>query len=190
MGGVTLIKKEVRTYSQGNKTIQRINILKSDNLDGEVYILTPKEYEDLKKENESNKQFIQTLSNNHDIFEKQNIKLTEQVKTQKHYDKLFKDLEKTQSRTIRELDKSHTKQLLLLDKRHNAQINENYKDFHKQLQKYIDVYKLQNKALKDILDLGYIDLIRNKYKKIARDNIKELDTSREYIEYTIKEKKY
>jgi hypothetical protein len=53
-------------------------------------------------------------------------------------------------------------------------MNENTGEFTTELEKYIAVYQLQNKALKDILDQGYIDLIRNRYKKIVKDNIKKI----------------
>ena len=36
---------------------------------------------------------------------------------------------------------------------------------------------LQNTALKQILELGFIDLIKNKHKKIAKDQIKELNSN-------------
>lgn len=46
-----MIEKEIKEYSQGNKTIQRINILKQDNIKGTVFILKPDEYNSLKAEN-------------------------------------------------------------------------------------------------------------------------------------------
>jgi len=39
---------------------------------------------------------------------------------------------------------------------------------------------LQNAVLKQILELGFIDIIRNKHKKIAKDQMKELDTKPVY----------
>jgi hypothetical protein len=182
-----MIEKEIKEYTQGNKNIQRINILKSDNLDGKVVILTPEEYEEIQMElAQAGEAFTQTHDTAQDCLKKREI-LENQIKNQKHYDKLYKDLEKQQLKTLVAMENSYKKTVKELDNQHNKQMTKNTKEFTTTLEKYIAIYQLQNKALKDILNLGYIDLIRNKYKKIAKDNIKELDTRKHYIDYALKE---
>jgi hypothetical protein len=46
----------------------------------------------------------------------------------------------------------------------------------------------QNVALQQILELGLIDIIRNKHKKIAKDQIKELKADKKVYELTEKKK--
>jgi len=182
-----MIEKEIREYKQGNKTVQRINILKSDNMDnGKVIILSPNEYEDLKNDIEYYKQENEQLDYNLIEFQTKNKELSNQIKNQRHYDRIFKRIEnsniKNLSTVAKELDKKHNNQIIEINKEYNSvldektrEYNNNYKLFNKELIKYRVVYELQNKALKEISELGYVDLFRNKFRKIAKENIRQLD---------------
>ena len=44
----------------------------------------------------------------------------------------------------------------------------------------ITINQPQNTALKQILELGFVDMLINKHKKIAKDQIKELDSKPVY----------
>jgi chromosome segregation ATPase len=62
----------------------------------------------------------------------------------------------------------------IYQKQHN-QLQEKYDQLNKDLTKSIALNQLQNQAFKIILELGLFDLIRNKHKKIAKEQIKKLD---------------
>jgi len=49
-----------------------------------------------------------------------------------------------------------------------------YEQFNKYINKHIVVNQLQNTALKWIIELRFIDLIRNKLESIAKKQINEL----------------
>ena len=182
-----MIKKEIKEYKQRDKTIQRINILKKDNISGTVYILEEQEYNSLQNE-------LKELKENTNIQQREDKTIKEIIEV---HQKLVKDLSQQQDKTIREMNKEHqettksiTKQQHELTekitKEHYDQLKQTYDEFNNELKKYITVNQLQNTALKQILELGFIDLIRNKHKKIAKNQIKELSTKPVY-ELTKKE---
>jgi chromosome segregation ATPase len=152
-----MIKKEIKEYKRGNSHTYRINIAKQDNLTGEVYILPPNEYTSLKKE-------IKTLN---EKIAKQNKELAQL------YERINKIDENEQ--TIKEIVELHDEAIKELDQQHIDQLKESYEHFNKEITKYITANQLQNTALKQILELGFIDIIKNKHKQIAKDQIKELD---------------
>jgi hypothetical protein len=212
-----MIEKEVKEYKQGNKIIQRINLLKSDNLekDQKIIILTDREFtiyndnaeyyrnrinelEDTLnlKENRIkeliNESFKSTESITHD-YEKEigllelelkteKEKLKKEMKTQKHYDSIFNKLGKYYDKNIKEIDSNSTTLFKELDKQHNNQV----KKLYNELSKYKSVYSLQNKALKEIFEMGYLDSLLNKNKKIAKENINQIE-GKETIEFVPKE---
>jgi len=69
-----------------------------------------------------------------------------------------------------------------ITKEHQDQLKQSYEQFNKDMTKYIAVNHLQNNALKQILELGFIDIIRNKHKSIAKDQIKELNNDKKVYE--------
>ena len=153
-----MIQKIIKEYKQGDRNVQRINILKNDNLKGKVYILTSNEYERLQTENKSLKTKI-------DKDEDEIKKLNAKIEKIEYKLKNIKESEQLLHQTIKELNKEQVDYLKQI-----------YDDFNKELKKYITVNQLQNQALEQILELGLIDIIRNKHKKIAKKQIKELDT--------------
>jgi len=255
-----MIKKEIKEYKQGNDKIQRINILKRDNIKGTVYILEDDEYKNLtvkadnyvkfkeineklnqtinilnKKLEDENKNVLElttqiqnknnkiaTLEIDTKILQDQNktinelkkeitetdkrngkliVENTELSKKIKHYTKELEDtianqelrikeyeinernieqIETIYKKTFENITKQQDKTIENINTKHQDQLKQIYDKFNKDLTKYIAVNQLQNTALKQILELGFIDLIRNKHKKIAKDQIKELDTKPVY----------
>ena len=181
-----MIEKEIKEYKQGNKTIQRINILKKDNITGKVNILEIQEYKQLKKEIKVLKEAINKYEKE---IEHKNRKITnlEENKTKdqeniihelKYANKLLDQQHETikhHRETIKEINQQQYENIEKLDKQHINQLKKTYDQFNKELQKYIAVNHLQNNALKQILELGFIDIIMNKHEKIAKQNIKEID---------------
>jgi len=166
-----MIKKEIKEYKQGKDLIQRINILKKDNIKGKVCILEIDEYNNLKETIENQNQEIQEL---HDKI----VKLETNTQTIKQLEKSYKEtietLNSNQHEIIEKMDKQHHETIKELNQEQTDYLKQIYDDFNNELKKYITVNQLQNTALKQILELGFIDLIRNKHKKIAKKQIKEL----------------
>ena len=140
----TMIKKEIKEYKQGTRDIQRINILKKDNVDGIVYILKEKEYKDLLNEIKRLKEII----NN----------------------------QKQEYKTIQEIEQIHKETIIKLTNEHKTEIK-----------KYTEQNTILRTILRQIFELGFIDLLRNKHKKIAKKQIKELDNDN--VVYELVEKK-
>jgi len=158
----------------------------------------------IRESNEKLREKIYFLGMEHEHFDKRNDKLikenTELLRENKYLKKelnnikdttikfntLITDLQKQQDETIKELNKQQDKIIENINMKHQDQLKQIYEKFNKDLTKYITVNQLQNTALKQILELGFIDLIRNKHKKIAKDQIKELDNKPVY-ELTKKE---
>jgi len=161
MDSVKMIKKEIKEYARGNSFNYRINIAKQDNLPNEVYILTPTEHDDLINENETIKKELGNKKIEINKLENK-IKSIEENSNKLH-------------ETLKELDKQH-----------NNQLNENYDKFNEDLKKYIQIITLQNTGLKQILELGFIDIIMNKHKNIANEQIKELSNDKKVYELTQK----
>jgi len=161
-----MIKKEIKEYKQGNDTVQRINILKRDNIKDYVYILEIKEYEHLQNKIES---LEKTISKQDDELKQLYIK----IENLENNNKTLKELNQNQYKTIEKLDQQHIDQL-----------KQSYEQFNNEIKKYLTVNQLQNTALKQILEIGFIDLIRNKHKKIAKDQIKELTNDKKVYELT------
>jgi len=203
-----MIEKEVKKYARtGAKGYNyRINLSKQDNLTGKIFILTVDEYKSLQnklisqdetiakqdkeiKEMHSKidnhdklEQKIELLDIEHEIIEKRNDKLIKENTDLLRENKALKN----ELVNIDDLTNKFNDLIKDLDKQHNKELKDSYNQFHSELTKYITVNQLQNTALKQILELGFIDLIRNKHKKIAKDQIKELDTKPVY-ELTKKE---
>ena len=161
-----MIKKEIKEYKQGNDTVQRINILKRDNIKDDVYILEIKEYEHLQNKIES---LEKTISKQDDELKQLSVK--------------FENMENN-NKTLKELNQNQYKTIEKLDQQHIDQLKESYEQFNNDLKKYIAVNQLQNTALKQILELGFIDMIQNKHKKIAKNQIKELSNDKKVYELT------
>jgi len=182
-----MIEKEVREYKQGTKRVKKINILQSDNLekDEKVVILTVKEFNELNDTINKYKTETDKLDKRLIKLEKEQEVNQSKIKNQRHYDKLLTRIENNHEKNLtnvtKDLDKQHNNQIIQLNKEYNIildkktrEYNTNYELFNKELIKYRTVYELQNKALKEIAELSYIDLFRNKFKKIAKENIKQL----------------
>ena len=161
-----MIKKEIKEYKQGNDTVQRINILKRDNIKDYVYILEIKEYEHLQNKIES---LEKTISKQDDELKQLSVK--------------FENMENN-NKTLKELNQNQYKTIEKLDQQHIDQLKQSYEQFNNEIKKYLTVNQLQNTALKQILEIGFIDLIRNKHKKIAKDQIKELTNDKKVYELT------
>ena len=186
------IKKKISQYKRGKSHGYRINIPITDGFtkDETVYILREVEYQrfeaqndqfirengELLKDNKSLKKEIKNLKNDN--------KTIKQVETT--YKEIIEKLNQQQDKTIKELNKNQHETLTELDQQHNTQLNENYDKFNEDLKKYIQIITLQNAALKQILELGFIDMIMNKHKKIAKDQIKELKEDKKVYELTVK----
>jgi len=95
------------------------------------------------------------------------------------YDSLKKEIE-----SIKKTLEHQTETSLKLDQQHHDQLKQSYNQFNNDLKKYIAVNQLQNTALKQILELGFIDMIMNKHKKIAKNQIKELKKDKKVYELT------
>jgi methylthioribose-1-phosphate isomerase len=119
---------------------------------------------ELNNECEENIQNIQFMRSTAKDKSNQISKLKKEIKDQKYYDEFLKNLENTQHKKIKELDQQH-----------NDKIEKIYYKFNEDLKKYITVNELQKIALKQILKLGFIDMLRMKHKKIVKNQIKELD---------------
>ena len=182
-----MIEKEIREYKQGNKTVQRINILKSDNMDnGIVAILTVDEYLDIVENTSKLENFVQKLNEEVKEVLEENKILKSQIKTQKHYDRLFNKFEKDKFKTMNELQKKQMRQVAEMYEQHNTQLKEVYVEFNKEIQRYYELNNAYSIAFNNIMKLGLLDLLKNKHKQIAKDNIKQLDTKK-FIEYVPKE---
>jgi hypothetical protein len=182
-----MIKKEVKEYKQRDKTIQRINILKSDNISGTVYIFEEKEYNILMKEIATLKELIVNQDNDNKIMGELKETHQETIKelTQKQ-DETIEKLDKKYHETIKKLNQDKDQTIKELNKESMVQLKSSYDQFNAELKKYITVNQLQNTALKQILELGFLDLIRNKHKRIAKDQIKELNKDNKVYELTEK----
>jgi DNA repair exonuclease SbcCD ATPase subunit len=257
-----MIPKEIKEYKQGTRHVQRINILKNDNLKGKVYVLEIKEYEgliseikrltktietkgnELKQQSEVTDKLRETINDlNQELEEKNKIKskLTAQIKNENNEmitlkNKIVKNelniktLQKTENKlnqvqndmkrtdnenehyisenrklleekkdlenkiknleainkTFKEVNQDKDQTIKELNKENIQQLKESYDKFNEELKKYITVNQLQNTALKQILELGFMDLIRNKHKKIANENLKELKEDKKVYELTEK----
>ncbi|MCL2312405.1 MAG: DUF3450 domain-containing protein [Firmicutes bacterium] len=179
-----MIKKEVKQYKQGNSYSYRINISKQDKLTGNVYVLTPREYEQL---NNENRELKRRVDNQHERI----AKLQSQLE----------DHEKHNKTMLEKLEKINTKQLetiLEQDKHHSKQLNESNELYIDDFKKFVAITQLHHQALNQIDEMGFIDILLKKYKKIiwhvkednALDFIKyfEKNDKKEYIPMVEKEK--
>ena len=127
----------------------------------------------------------------------ENKTLKNELKNLENINKTSKELYESKYETLKELNQQHHKSMKELSKqqdktienintKHQEQLKQIYDKFNEDLTKYITVNQLQNTALKRILELGFIDLIMNKHKKIAKDQIKELATDKKVYELTLK----
>lgn len=94
------------------------------------------------------------------------------------YKESLKEYNNHQETLLEKFQKQHHEQLEYLEKN----LEKYHKEFDLDLVKYITIIALQNDALKDILKLNKIDLLMNKHKKIAKENIKELATDKKVYE--------
>lgn len=188
-----MVVKEINKYPNSEDGFNYgIKISKTDDLEGKVKILKCKEYmglineikaleqqlkvsekevlnktyeiaklekgytqtiDELNRECDENIQNIQFMreTSAKEIMNKNNQinHLKKEIKDQTHYDDVLKELEDTQFKKIKELDQQHVDQL----------------------KEYITLNQLQNTALKQIIELSFIDLIRRKHKKIVKRQI-------------------
>jgi len=111
--------------------------------------------------------------------EKENKELTVQLNNiEENYEHILENTEKNLKHSNDKLHESIEK----ITKEHQDQLKQSYDQFNKDMKKYIAVNHLQNNALKQILELGFIDIIRNKHKSIAKDQIKELTNDKKIYE--------
>ena len=192
-----MIIKQVKEYERKKGTgifNYRINISKQDNLNSEVAILNLDEYDKIQDnikqlENQVQNQNSQTdnkiieykkqLSNKDNEIEKLKTKiqdLQELKQTLEDMGKILDERDTKQKETIKELDQQHTDQL-----------KESYTKFNEDINKYIALNQLQNQALKNIASLGFMDMIRNKHKNIAKETIKKAIDEKPVYELTKKE---
>ena len=152
---------------------------------------------DFKKEiNETNKRNGKLMVENTELLKQiKNIEkefeqtIANQELELKEYEINSKNIEQIESiykETLEKVANQQDKTMQELNEKYHNQLNEIYNNFKKDLEKYITVNQLQNAALKQILELGFIDLIRNKHKKIAKKQIKELDNDKKVYELTLK----
>ena len=128
-----------------------------------------------------------------DNFIKENGELLREKKELKERINLMenneKNLKESNTKLHESIEKITTQQHQItakITKEYQNQLKESYDKFNEDIKKYITLNQLQNTALKQILELRFIDLIRNKHKKIAKEQIKELDKKPVY-ELTKKE---
>ena len=118
--------------------------------------------------------------------EKENKELTVQLNNiEENYEHILENTEKNLKHSNDKLHESIEK----ITKEHQDQLKQSYDQFNKDMKKYIAVNHLQNNALKQILELGFIDIIRNKHKSIAKDQIKELSNDKKVYELVEKKDK-
>jgi tagatose-1,6-bisphosphate aldolase len=132
-------------------------------------------------------QKIELLDIEHGTLEKRNDKLIQEntalLRKNKDLENNLSNIDETATKSnelIKNLHKQQDETIKELDQMHHDQLKETYEQFNKDLTKYITANNLQNTALKRILELGFIDLIRNKHKKIAKNQIKEIDKPKSY----------
>ena len=162
----TIANLEQRLIKQENKDIKtlrnRLERQRNEIMSKNNEILNYKE--DIEKKHEENKKLEKTIASNEISL----IKLEQENKT-------LKQNYEQDNQTIENLWQQH-----------DDKIEKMYNDFNEDLGKYVVINTLQNAAFKQILELGLCDLIRNKHKKIAKNQIKELNTKPVY-ELTKKE---
>ncbi len=169
------VKKYVRKKNQDgtNSYLYRINVSKQDNLDDKVFILNQIEYielnnkvETLTKEVESKEtKHNRQLANKDNEIGKLKTKvqdLQESKATLEDMKKILDERDIKQKETIKELDQQHTDQL-----------KESYIKFNEDINKYIVLNQLQNQTLKNISKLGFMDILTNKHKNMAKETIKK-----------------
>jgi chromosome segregation ATPase len=172
-------KKEIINLNKenGKLMVENTNLLKK--LAG---------YESLE---ESNRELQQKLNNFENIeaknqglketIAKQNLKLKEYETNNENIGKI----EKIYKETLEKITKQQDETIKELNQQFHNQAKENNDEFNRKLEKYIAVNLRQNEALKEILNLGFLDLIRNKHKKLANKNIEKLDNT--ILKYVLKE---
>jgi hypothetical protein len=172
-----MIQKTIKKYKKGNGFRYEISINKKDledlNDTKKVNILSNKEYESL---NNKIKDSEQTIAKQ----DKEIKQVYEKLNNIEKNNKNIKELERSYHETIKEITREQSKTIKELNKEQVDYLKQIYDEFNNELKKYITVNQLQNTALKQILELGFIDLIRNKHKKIAKKQIKELDDKKVY----------
>ena len=181
-----MIQKTIKKYKKGNGFRYEISINKKDledlNDTKKVNILSNKEYESLNNQIKDSKQ---TIAKQDKEIKQVYEKLNNIEKNNKNIKELEKTLHKQYQETIKEITKEQSKTIKELNQEQVDYLKQIYDEFNDELKKYITVNQLQNQALEKILELGFIDIIRNKHKTIAKDQIKEL-TSKKVYELTPK----
>jgi chromosome segregation ATPase len=177
------IKSLKQTIDNQNKEIKKLYA----NIDNH------KRYNKTDKEsNDKLCQKIELLDIEHETLEKRNDKLiqenTELLRQTKYLKKELSNIDDLTNKfntLIKDLNTQNNDKIAKLNQQHHDKLEQIYYNFNEDLKKYITVNQLQNTALKQILELGFIDLIRNKHKKIAKNQIKELD-KKPILEYVLK----
>ena len=178
-----MIVKTIKKYKKGKSFRYEIAINKQDLEDlnniEQVTILSNNEYESLQDKIKILKETITNQDKEiNQLHEKLN-NIEENNKTIKQLETSYKEtiekLNQQQDKNIKELNKNLHETIKDLDQQHSNQLKQTYDEFNKKISNYIQINQVQNQALKQILELGFIELLRNKHKKIAQKNIKELD---------------
>jgi len=186
--------KQLKIYEMDNETLEEKDKEISDltvqiqNKNSEIVNLD----QDIKKLKESSKETTNITQENNNLV-RENTKLFKEIKTLKKQlqdqeyenkklslkletiEENYKNILKNNEKNLKESHDKFYETIEKLTKEHHEQLKESYDKFNEDLKKYISVNQLQNVALKQILELGFIDLIRNKHKIIAKKQIKELD---------------
>ena len=153
--------KEIAILGENNKTIEKSN----QDLQENIKELS-QQYNKIENKTKDQEDIIQELKYANKLLDQQHETIT-------HHRKTIEKLNQQQHETIEKITRQHTNNLERI-----------YDKFNKELQKYIAVNQLQNIALKQILELGFIDMIMNKHKKIAKNQIKELSNDKKVYELT------
>jgi len=179
-----MLKKEIREFKKGNGVGYRIYIsnkdLKELNNSRDINILTNNEYYKISKTNDDLEKKIDNLKQEVENKKNEIAILKSNIQTEKHYKELIKELSQHQETTLEKMDKQHNETIKELNQEQIDYLKQIYDEFNDELKKYITINQLQNQALEQILELGFIDIIRNKHKTIAKDQIKELTTNKVY----------
>jgi len=145
-----MLKKEIKTYKQGNREVQKININKADNIHGTVYILRPSEYKEM---------------------EEKIKKLEYEQKEHGQYKIAVERLEKT----LEKINTENLNKIIEINKDHANELNELNEKNKKEFKKLIVTVNILKAALENIARLGFVDILRSKHKQIANDQVQKID---------------
>ncbi|MCL2313618.1 MAG: hypothetical protein FWC41_14275, partial [Firmicutes bacterium] len=163
-------KKEIDTL---NKDIEKLIVEKNELLkkvsNYKALQESNKELEKKLHESKSYKPQIEAL--NETVT---NLKL--KLKEHETNDKNIDQMERLYKATLEKVTKQQDEIIKELNQQFHNQTKKNNDEFNEKIEKYLLVNIRQNEALKQIIDLSFFDLIRNKHKKVANKNIEKIDS--------------